>query len=94
MPNISAAGTYTKASAGCVKLQATNAQRTLLFAGTSLGASCTVQYTDDAGVDRDIPNGSITVLPTALMVTAADVDLKIVVTGSPSFNVTISAVYS
>lgn len=88
MPNITQSGTYTKNTANCADLEYRGKTRTLLFAGTSLGTTCVIQYTDDSGTDRTIAGGTITTLPTSVEV-KAPVDLKVVVTGSPNFNVTI-----
>lgn len=89
MPDISASGTYTKAEGGSfARLAANRAVRQLLFAGTSVGTTCEVKYTDDEGTDRTLENGTITALPTSIEVDM-NIDLKVVVTGSPDFNLTV-----
>jgi hypothetical protein len=94
MPNITVAGTYTKASTGFNFLSGTQNQsgapndQVLLFAGTSLGTSVAVQYIDDQGVARTFKDGDITFLPTSLRIGPLEVDLQIVAVGSPNFNVT------
>ena len=87
MPDISSAGTYTKDTAGYGFLRAQGGGRVLLFAGSSIGTSVDIQYTDDQGTDRTVENGSITVLPTSVYIRSLNQDLKIVVTGTPNFNV-------
>ena len=96
MPDITTTGTYTDASTGFGFLAAVNNPRTLrpyrrvlLFAGSALGTTVEVKYTDDEGTDHTLQNGSVTILPTSIVVDEAPVPLKIVVTGgSPNFNVT------
>lgn len=88
MPNITAAGTYTGDMAGFEFLKGSASPRRLLFAGSSIGTSVYLQYTDDTGTDRTLENGSVTTLPTSLTIDSLPMNLKMVVTGSPSFNVT------
>lgn len=90
MPNITTADTFTKTTTGFGGLQANGLRRTMLFSGSSVGTTCVVKYTDDTGTDATLEDGSITVLPTSLVV-ELDRDLKIVTTGSPNLNVTIDA---
>jgi len=89
MPNIAAAGTYTKATAGFGALAATPARRVFKFAGSSLGDSCLLKYVDDAGELQTFEDGTITALPYNFEL-IDNVECKIVVTGTPNFNVTIS----
>jgi hypothetical protein len=52
-----------------------------------------IQYTDDAGVDRTLEDGTITALPKSVEIGLLAMDLKIVVTGgSPNFNVTLGGI--
>jgi type 1 fimbria pilin len=89
MPNITGSGTVTKADSGWSMLESPQgANITLLFSGTTLGSTCEIQYTDDAGTDRTLAGGTITVLPTSAVIGPLAVDLKIKTTGSPNFNVT------
>lgn len=88
MPNIAAAGTYTGDMAGFEFLKASASPRKILFAGSSIGTSVYLQYTDDTGTDRTLENGSVTTLPTSLAIDSLPMNLKMVVTGSPNFNVT------
>lgn len=90
MPDISAAGTYTKATAGFAGLEATPANRAFMFAGSSLGDSCVVKYIDDTGTAQLLENGTVTALPYAFKETA-NLDFVVVVTGSPDFNLTITS---
>lgn len=93
MPNITSAATYTKDTAGFGFLSykdpktADEKQKVLLFAGSTIGTACSVVYTDDAGVDRTLEGGSVTTLPTSMTIEPMRRDLKIIVTGTPSFNV-------
>ena len=89
MPNVTTSGTLTKTSAGCHLLRSSMRQRVFHFAGTAVGSSCTIQYTDDSGTDRVIAGGTVTVLPTSVLI-KTNMDLKIVTTGSPDFNVTMT----
>lgn len=86
MPDITAAGTYTKTSPGFESLAASARKRELLFAGTL--ATTQVKYIDDKGTAQDLPSGSITTDPTGLFVSTS-AELQIVVSGSPDFNVSI-----
>lgn len=88
MPNITTAATFDKDTQGLSMLRATPGVRYLCFSGSSTGTSTTVQFTDDAGTDAVIPNGTISSLPTFLEVKPG-IDLKIVTTGTPNFNVTV-----
>ena len=88
MPNITASGTYTKDSAGFGFLSGVPGERTILFAGTTIGTALKVVYVDDQAVDRDIEDGAITALPRSMVIGQCARDLKIVVTGSPNFNAT------
>lgn len=94
MPNITAAGTYTKNSPGFEFLSWSMLQtkgprsQVLLFSDGSPGASCLIQYIDDQGVARTLENGSIRRLPQSLDVSGLQRDLQIVVTGTPNFNIT------
>jgi hypothetical protein len=89
MPDISAAGTVSKTGdKSAALLAATPTTRQLLFAGTSVGTTCEVKYTDDEGTDRTLENGTITALPTSVQV-EMNADLKVVTTGSPDFNLTV-----
>lgn len=88
MPNITAAGTYTADMAGFGFLRASASPRKILFAGSSIGTAVEIKYTDDSGTDRTLENGAVTTLPTSMSLQELPLDLKIVVTGSPNFNVT------
>lgn len=88
MPDVSAAGTYTKISANCVGLGATPHKRAILFSGSSVGDSCVVQYTDDGGTDRAFENGTISTLPTSITI-EANIDVEVVFTGTPDCNFTV-----
>ena len=88
MPDITEAGTYTRKSPGFKFLRRTNSKRVLLFGGNSLGSSVSIQYTDDRGTDRTIENGEVSLLPKSVCLDSLNADLKIVVTGTPDFNVT------
>lgn len=88
MPNITAAGTYTGDMAGFDFLKGSASPRSLLFAGTTIGTALSIQYTDDTGTDQTLENGSITTLPTSITIDSLPLSLKLVVTGSPNFNVT------
>ena len=93
MPNITAAGTYTKRSPGFEFLGGSAAYRndyiTLLFAGTTLPTTLEVQYTDDTGTARTFANGAVTALPTSITIENVGRPIQIVATGgSPDFNVT------
>lgn len=88
MPNITAAGTKTAEDAGFGFLNATNDITTLLFAGSTLPTTLEIKYTDDEGVDHVLEDGTITALPTSIIVEGVRRPLKIVSTGgSPNFNV-------
>lgn len=89
MPDISAAGTVDKTGdKSAALLAATPAVRQLLFAGTTIGTTCEVKYTDDEGTDRTLENGTISTLPTSVQV-EMNADLKVVTTGSPDLNLTV-----
>lgn len=94
MPNITSAGTFTKSSAGFAflawpdKNTSKEHERVILFAGSTVGTSCLVQYIDDEGVARTLEDGTISTLPDSVVVAPIRKDLQIVVTGTPSFNVT------
>lgn len=89
MPDISVAGTVDKTGdKSAALLAATPAVRQLLFAGTTIGTTCEVKYTDDEGVDRVLENGTIGSLPTSIEV-EMNADLKVVTTGSPDLNLTV-----
>ena len=87
MPNITSAGTYTQSNPGFNGLRSTNSTKDLIFAGTAI-ATTTVEYQDDTGSWHTTVDGSISALPTTLTVNA-NVPLRVVVTGSPDFNLTI-----
>jgi hypothetical protein len=89
MPDVSAAGTYTKDSPGCIGLGATPHERAILFAGSTVGSSCLVQYTDDGGTDRTFSNGTISTLPASITV-KANIAVKVVFTGTPDCNFTVA----
>ncbi len=90
MPNVAAAGTYTKDTPGWEFLAKSAAYRndymTLLFAGT-MPTTIQVQYVDDVGTDRAIQDGDITALPATLSIPNFGRELKVVVTGTAAFNV-------
>jgi hypothetical protein len=94
MPNITAAGTYTKDSAGFAFLAwpsqrtASEEEKVLLFAGSTIGSSCVVQYIDDQGTGQTFANGTISELPASVSIKPIRRDIQIVTTGTPSFNVT------
>ena len=88
MPNVTAEGTYNKLSAGCIGLTATPHKRSILFAGSSIGSTCVVQYEDDGGTDRTFEGGDITELPSSITI-EANIDVKIVFTGTPNCNFTV-----
>lgn len=89
MPDITVAGTVDKTgSKSAALLAATPAVRQLLFAGSSVGTTCEIKYTDDEGADRVVENGTITALPTSIEV-EMNADLKVVTTGSPNLNLTV-----
>jgi hypothetical protein len=89
MPNITAAGTYTKDTSGFSFLTSSGgSSRTLLIDGDS-SVDIKLKYTDDAGTDRTLENGTITSLPKSIEIGVLAKDLKIVVGGSPTLiNVT------
>ncbi len=86
MPNITATGTYTKESPGCDFLGPTRRSPVLLFAGTS--AAVDIQYKDDAEVWQTLENGAISTLPSSWWAEGIKRELRLVVTGTPDFNVT------
>ena len=88
MPDITAAGTYTKDTPGFEFLKASPRPRTFLFAGAAPGDAISIQYTDDMAMDHEIENGNSTAVPWSPYIRRANTDLKIVVTGTPNFNVT------
>ena len=88
MPDIAVAGTVTKDTLGFSGLKRTSRQRAVLLAGTTIGTTCLVQYTDDTGTLRTFEDGTITTLPDSLDI-KANTDITIVTTGSPDLNVTI-----
>lgn len=88
MPNITTAATFTKDTAGFGNLKASPRSRVFLFAGSSVGSSTVIQYTDDTGTARTLSDGDITDLPTSIQVDCPG-DLQIVTTGTPDFNVTV-----
>lgn len=94
MPNIATPGTYTKNTPGFEFLSATTRftgeprNQTLLFGGSSLGSSCVLNYVDDQGVSRPFEDGTIAALPRSMEIGHIEVDLEIIVAGSPDFNVT------
>ena len=89
MPDITSAGTYTKDNDGFEFLAGINQQRVLLFAGATLPTTLEVKYSDDQGVDRVLEDGTITALPTSIVIGPVKRALKIVATGgSPDLNVT------
>lgn len=89
MPIIDSAGTFTHTTAGYESLAATDATRTLLFGTGTLGSSCVVQYLDEEGTAHTFSNGTILSLPAELEV-STNINLQIVVTGSPDFPLTIA----
>ena len=88
MPNITSSGTYDKHSEGFKNLGATDKPRHLLFNAGNFGSSCHVRYRDDEGAHETFEDGIITAGPKTFTV-PGNIDAKIVVNGSPSFNVTI-----
>lgn len=94
MPNITAAGTYSKLTPGFEFLSWGMLQRQgprsqiLLFSDGEPGTSCLIQYVDDEGVARTLENGAIKKLPQSIDVSGLQLDLQIVVTGNPNFNLT------
>ena len=54
MPNITAAGTYTKNSAGFELLEATFKKRIIMWGATSVGNSITFKWVDDQGTARGL----------------------------------------
>lgn len=88
MPAITSSGTYDKSTTGLEGLGATSAPRKFLFAGSTLGATCEVQYIDDAGTGRTLEGGQILDIPTSISV-ALNANLQVVVTGTPNFNLTL-----
>ena len=87
MPNITAAGTYTKDTPGFEMLRSTSSQRAFLFGGSSYGSSCTIGYLDDTGTAQVFGNGSITENVSKKI--PANINIQIVVAGSPNFNLTV-----
>lgn len=89
MPDISAAGTYTKNTARFSGLKATPKPRVLSFNKvTNIGNPCIVQARNDENELFTIEDGLITSatdLPVML-----NLDLEVDVQGSPDFNLTIS----
>ena len=88
MPNITTAATFTKDTAGFENLKSSPHTRVFLFAGSSVGTTTEIQYTDDTGTARTLSSGAITTLPTSIHVECPG-DLQIVTTGTPNFNVTV-----
>lgn len=86
MPNITAAGTYTKDSVGFENLKATNKPRQIMIGGT-LGTSLTINYVDDKGTARPLENGTVTI-PYSKEINI-NADLELVSVGTPNLNVTI-----
>lgn len=88
MPDITSAGTYTKAEIpGFAELYG-RGKRILKLSGSSISAVLQAK-TDTGGVFAAYSNGSITSLPTEVVVNDM-AELQLVVTGSPNFNITVS----
>lgn len=89
MPDITAAGTYIGSDDGFSFLNETTGDTVILFSDGTLPTTLEVKYVDDQGVDRVLEDGTITTLPSSIVVSTIKRPLKIVATGgSPSFNVT------
>jgi len=88
MPNITSSGTVNETTNGFDGLRGASYKRNLLFAGTTQGTTCYVQYTDDTGTLRTLEGGTIDELPKSLEV-SLNANLSIVTTGSPNFNLTV-----
>jgi hypothetical protein len=87
MPNITAAGTYGKNSAGLDQLGSPRKRR-LYFGGTTVGTQALVQYKNDAGVFQTAENGTITECPKSIIFDG-NKELQVVFSGSPNCNLTI-----
>ncbi len=94
MPNINATGTYDKDSAG-FKFLGIGGKRRLLFSGTTLPTTLTVNIVPDSDATSvPLEDATVTALPRSMTVDT-DRPLEIVVTGgSPDFNVTDGGISS
>ncbi len=86
MPDITVAGTYTKDSPGFDFLAPKRSSPVLLFAGIT--AAVEIQYKDDADVFRTFENGVVSTLPNSWQAQDIKREIRLVVTGTPVFNVT------
>jgi len=88
MPNITTTGTYSSSTDGFEFLTPLRETRVLLFSSGTLPTTLEVQYIDDTGVARTLEGGTITTLPTSLLLWPFNRPLQIKVTGgTPNFNV-------
>lgn len=88
MPDITAAGTFTGNDIGFEFLKSNKISRGLLFSGSTLPTTLEVGMLNDVGVFVAFTNGTITALPTSLIVDSVpEGGVVIEVTGgSPDFN--------
>lgn len=87
MPEITAAGTYTKDN--IPGFASARGRRVIKFSGSTIAASLQAR-TDNDSTFATYSNGSITTLPTEVVVNDL-AELQLVVTGTPNFNITVSA---
>lgn len=87
MPDITTTGTISASDEGYGFLKTRRNDMTLLFAGTTLPTTLELQYKDDEGSWHTFEGGTITALPTSIVVGPGNVEMQLVVTGgSPNFN--------
>ena len=87
MPQVNSAGTYTKTSQGFSGLSGTNTKRVLKFSGASVSA--TIEYAKPDGTFAAYSNGGVSAVPTEVTVNDG-AELRLVVTGTPDFFLTVS----
>lgn len=88
MPNITTTGTYTSDTAEFNFLRPLKETRTLLFSEGTLPTTLEIQYVDDLGVAHTFEGGTITSLPTSIVLWPNSRPLIIKATGgAPNFNV-------
>lgn len=88
MPDITAAGTYTKDDAGLSALAANQRPREVRLSGNSFGDSCSFRFLDSNNVPRDLEGGTVTSLPYSRFFDTIS-ELDVVFTGTPDCNLDI-----
>ena len=92
MPEITVAGTYKGDTIGFSFLKNNNKAIGLSFSGATLPTTLEVGFLNDAATFVPFTNGTITALPTSLIIDSVPEDGIVVVAtgGSPSFNLSFA----